>query len=146
MFIQGADGTVWKVTAVRMAPFTLDTRLADARKDVAMTQGSTGQTAVVSKGLWEPVMILVPDWNEPHLVAALDGIQYRKIDAWSFPKNTKQNRFEVATHMLLMHRMSIKPHSDKENGPLEHLLGRHAIDHAAPSNPGWSPHIHVPRR
>jgi hypothetical protein len=146
MFIQAADGTVWRVTGCRMEPFTLDTKLADLRKQVAMTSATTGQTAVVSKGDWSPVTILVPDWDEPHLVAALQGVKYRKINAWSFPKNTPQARFEVATHMLLMHRMSVKPHSHKENGPLSHLLERHAIDHAAPANPGWSPHIHVPRR
>jgi hypothetical protein len=82
MFVQGSDGTVWRVSGVRLEPHTLDTRLA---------------------------------------------------------------RFEVATHMLLMHRISIRPHAHKENGPLSHLLDQHAIDHAAPKW-GWSPHIHVPRR
>lgn len=147
MFVQGTDATTWRVQATRPhMPRGLDTPIGQFGTQVAMVSTTTGQTAVVTRGMWEPVMILVPDWDEPHLVSALQGVRYRKINAWTFTKNSPQNRFEVATHMLLMHRMSVKPHSHKENGPLSHMLERHALDHAAPSNPGWSPHIHVPRR
>lgn len=145
MFIRGDDGSIWNVLAERSAtPRGLDTPISAMATEVALVS-PTGQRATVIKSVFEVATIMVPDWDEPHLVAALQGTKYRQIDAWSFPKNTPQARFEVAAHMLLMHRMSIKPHSHKENGPLEYLLGRHAIDHAAPSNPGWSPHVHVPK-
>ena len=133
MYIQAADGSVWRV----------DGKRRDVGQDgwTLRITNRAGASVDVSRGPEEAVTILEPTMEEAEaLIMArlpVSAVQRRVI------RMEQVTRPQIlAAHLLNHHGISVATSSPEHNKDLAGLLEMHAIAHAQPES-ATIPHVHV---
>jgi hypothetical protein len=138
MYVQGTDGSVWRVDDKKWFPGRGEWHFSLASPD--------GRVAAFAAEPERPATVLIPTMEEAEQVVTarlgVTGIQRRilPMEHLRTHPDTAGRRSMLAAHLLHIHGVSASPSTPGDD--IEGLLETHALSHARPETV-MIPHVHT---
>lgn len=133
-YFRDADDVIWRVEA----------RRSDLPRIALACTSATGEQRWIVGNVEDPVTMMVPTGAEAEAILrerlGAEVVIYRIEDLPT--KNNANSRGMLRTHLWNEH--NIGAGTEVQNPHIDGLLELHALAHSSPQ-PGWTPHVHVPR-